>query len=166
MCCRVKYFLLLDDLQYKHFWAFCTPICKSYFWLSIFISSSCKYQSTSPLSAALQSYNAEQVALKHNLQEAALQRDVSPDTDIAFTPGIFIITLSPSHTPQQIKWYDACAKPFFPSSPVIPPRWTPTQASRQCKRTGMWPCMCYTRLICSLMGNVLLSRSWRGGRQI
>lgn len=49
-----------------------------------------------PLSAALQPYNAEQVARKHNLQEAALQRDVSPDTDIAFTPGIFIIALPPT----------------------------------------------------------------------
>lgn len=111
-------------------------------------------------------FNAEQVVRKHDLEEAALQRDVGPDGYIAYTPGIFIIALSlslssPRLPTNQMTWCTHWALP--PVSPYHPScRRTPTQTSRHCERTEM--CMSYTRLICRLMGNVLFSRSHRGDR--
>lgn len=79
-------------------------------------------------------------------------------------PASLLLLSLPRHFPQ-IRWCDARSEPFLlPSSPVVPPARTPTQASHHSKRSGMWPCMSYTRLICFLMGNVLFSRSRREQR--
>lgn len=95
-----------------------------------------------------------------------LFRDILAQTAIllSFPASLLLLSPPPPHTPHKS---DDMLHTLSPSSRLPLSslhRQTPTQRSRHCGSTGMWPCMSYRRLICHLMGNVLFSRSRRGDR--